>query len=479
MADNDITFNRIPAEALERWKVVRDVCAGDQVLRKGDYLPYLNKSDTSEENVERNRAYRERAVLYAATGFTLAGLIGLAFRHQPKHALPQKLQYLLKDADGAGVSIYQQSQTTLANVLGPGRHGLYTDFSSELKHPILKAYLAEDIINWRPTVVGGKTVLSLVVLHEDAQEVDEYATNTVPQWRELFLNAQGYATCRLWRLDEAKKPQIVQVEDANGKMVDELVLRSVGAPLDYIPFEFIGSQNNDPAIDDSPLYGLAKVNLAHFRNSADYEDAAFMHGQSQFWMAGLTEEWRDHLEKQQGMYIGSRKPLLLPVDGACGFAQAQPNMVAKEAMEHKEAQMVALGARLIDKKSAVKTATQSEGEREASTSILALCVSNVSEAYQRSIRSCARYLDIVLPEDEDLFEINQDFTTVSNDPLTISALVGAWQQGLMAKEDVRSYFRRQGTIDPERTDDQIDADLRKSPPPAPTTTATPAKPPVK
>jgi hypothetical protein len=468
MADNDITYNRIPAKVLKRWKTVRDVCGDGEELRdpKADYLPYLNRDDTSDENIERNRAYRERAVLYGATGFTLAGLIGLAFRHQPKHALPEKLKYLLKNADGAGVSIYQQSQAALANVLGPGRHGLYTDFSSELKRPNIKAYLAEDIINWRHKTVGGKTVLSLVVLREDIQVEDGYATNTESQWRELFLNDKGQCACRLWQLDDAKKPVVVLVQDAEGRMVSELVLRSVKAPLDYIPFEFVGSQNNDASIDESPLYSLAKVNVGHFRNSADYEDAAFMHGQSQFWISGLTEEWRDHLEKQ-GMYIGARKPMLLPVDGACGFAQAQPNMVAKEAMEHKEAQMVALGARLIDKKSAVKTATQSEGEREASTSILALCVSNVSEAYQRSIRSCARYLDITLPEGEDLFEINQDFTTVSNDPLTISALVGAWQQGLMAKEDVRSYFRRQGTIDPERTDEQIDADLKKSPPPTP------------
>jgi hypothetical protein len=474
MADNDITYNRIPAKVLKRWKVVRDVCADDEALRdpKNDYLPFLNRADTSDENIERNRAYRERAVLYGATGFTLAGLIGLAFSHQPKQALPEKLQYLLKDADGAGVSIYQQSQAALANVLGPGRHGLYTDFSSELKRPNVKAYFAEDIINWRHKIIGGKTVLSLVVLREDIQVEDGYATNTESQWRELFLNDQGQCACRLWQLNDVKEPVVVPVEDAEGRMVNELVLRSVKAPLDYIPFEFIGSQNNDASIDASPLHSLAKVNVGHFRNSADYEDAAFMHGQSQFWISGLTEEWRDHLEKQQGMYIGSRKPMLLPEKGACGFAQAQPNMVAKEAMDHKEAQMVALGARLIDKKSAVKTATQSEGEREASTSILALCVSNVSEAYQRAIRSCARYLDLTLGEKEDLYEINQDFSTVSSDPLTITALVGAWQQGLMAKEDVRSYFRRQGTIDPERTDEQIDADLKKSPPPE----AAPAKP---
>ena len=467
MAEPDVTTSRIPAAAAERWKVVADVIAGDQALRNDAYLPFLNRADTSAQNLERNRAYKLRAVLYTATGFTLAGLIGLAFRHDPKQALPTQLAYLLKDADGAGVSIYQQAQQVLARVLGSGRHGLYVDFSSALKRPIIKSYCSDDIINWRTSMVGGKTVLSLVVLREDAEVADGYGMTTISQWRELFLDDLGSACCRLWQLDQARIPQIVPMVDAEGNLVDVVMLRSVGKVLDFLPFQFVGSQNNDSAIDESPLYGLAMVNLAHFRNSADYEDSAFFVGQAQPWISGLSESWRDHLEKQGTMYIGSRSPMLLPEKGAFGFAQALPNMLAKEAMDHKEHQMVALGARLIDKTAAVKTATQSEGERESSTSILALCVSNVSEAYQSAIRWCARYLDIVLPEDEDLFEINQDFTSVSSDPLTITALVGAWQAGLMAKADVRSYFRRQGTIEPERTDEMIDADIALQPPPAP------------
>lgn len=468
MAEPDITHNRIPDDAAERWRVVHDVVAGDQALRKADYLPYLNRADRSEQNTERNRVYRERAVFFAATGFTLAGLIGLAFRHDPKSSLPPKLEYLRKDADGAGVSIYQQSQAVLARNIAIGRHGLYVDFSSALARPIIKSYEAADIINWRTSLVGGKTVLSLVVLREDAEKVNGYGVECVDQWRELFLTDAGECACRLWQRDKDNKPQIVPVADAEGVMRDEIVLRSSAAPLDFIPFKFVGSQNNDAVIDDSPLYGLAKLNVAHFRNSADYEDSAFFVGQVQPWISGLTEQWRDHLEKQGTLYIGSRAPMLLPEKGAFGFAQAQPNMLAMEAMMHKEQQMVALGGRLIDKTSAVKTATQAEGEREASTSILALCVSNVSEGYQDAIRWCARYLDLELPDEgEGLYEINQDFTSVSNDPKTISALVGAWQQGLMAKADVRNYLRRQGTIDPERTDEQIDADLALSPPPSP------------
>ncbi len=464
MADNDITYCRIPELVAERWKVVRDVIAGDQHLRNDTYLPYLNKSDASPANVSRNKAYKERAVLYTATGFTLAGMIGLAFRHDPKYSFPAQLDYLLKDCDGAGVSIYQQSQAVLSRNIGVGRHGLYVDFSSALKRPIIKAYFAEDIINWRESLVGGKVVRTLVVLREDAEIDDGYATVCVDQWRELFLNEQGLASCRIWRKNKDGVPEVVLMEDADGNLVPEVVLRSSGAPLDEIPFDFVGSQNNDSDIDDSPLYGLARVNVAHFRNSADYEDSVFFVGQAQPWIAGLDEGWRDHLEQSGTMYIGSRAPMLLPVGGAFGFAQALPNMLAKEAMDQKELQMVALGARLIDKTTAAKTATQSEGEREASTSILALCVANVSEAYQSAIRRCARYLDFKLPADEDPYEINQDFTAVSSDPLTINALVAAWQAGLMAKSDVRNYFKRQGTIAPERTDEEIDAELALAPP---------------
>jgi hypothetical protein len=477
MADNDIRFSRIPADAAERWKVVRDVCAGDQALRCDEYLPRLNALDQSPQNQDRNKAYRERAVFYPATGFTLAGMIGLAFRLDPKaEGLPDSLKYLLSDADGAGVSLYQQSQAVLASNVQIGRHGLYTDFSSQLARPIIKSYAAEDVINWRYALIGGKVVLTLVVLHEKAEQTDAYASTSVDQWREVFLT-EGLCKVRVWQLDDKGDPQPMPLTDAEGNQVTELVLRSAGAPLDEIPFDFVGSQNNDASIDDSPLYGMAKVNVGHFRNSADYEDAAFMHGQSQFWMSGLDTQWRDHLEASGSMYIGTRRPLLLPENGTCGFAQAEPNMVAKEAMDHKEEQMLSLGARLIQKGGVAKTASQSEGEREASTSILAMCVANTSEAYQRQIGRCARYLDQTI-EIADTYKINQDFAEMSADPLMVSALVSSWQAGIIGKTDVRNFFRRQGTIATERTDEQIDADLKLNPPPAPPTAPKPGTPPA-
>ena len=79
-----------------------------------------------------------------------------------------------------------------------------------------------------------------------------------------------------------------------------------------IPFTFVGAQNNDPSIDESPLYDIAMINLGHYRNSADYEESVFWCGQAQPWISGLDEQWRDWMEKN-GVYVGSRAPMMLPV----------------------------------------------------------------------------------------------------------------------------------------------------------------------
>jgi hypothetical protein len=126
----DVSFNRVPQSIKERWSVVRDVVSGDDALRSDTYLPQLNASDASVENIARNKAYRTRAVWYPATQFTLEGLVGLAFHRDPVSELPTQLEYLLKDCDGMGVSLYQQSQATLNNNLAVGRHGLFVDWSS-------------------------------------------------------------------------------------------------------------------------------------------------------------------------------------------------------------------------------------------------------------------------------------------------------------------------------------------------------------
>ena len=457
MANNDITWVRPEHRAAcAVWKKIRDFCKGAEAVKAAgnNYLPLLDPTDKSMRNRRRNDDYLIRAVFYAITGNTKIGLLGLAFRKDPTFSAPEKLSYLLKNADGAGTCIYQQSQLVTENVLEVARDGLYVDYAEGSGQAIILRYLAENIINWRTKRINGRDRLVLVVLRECVEKENGYAFEDEIQYRELVL-VNGVFICRVWRRSG---------ESGSGAyaVTSEYQPKPKGKDSwDEIPFTFVGAQNNDPAIDDSPLAALVEINHGHYRNSADYEDSVWFCGQVQPYMTGLDEGWRDHLEKK-GVKIGSRSPLLLPKEGNFGYAQAQPNMLAKEAMDSKRDYMVQLGARLIEQNAAVKTATQSSGEQTSSTSVLGVCVSNVSEAYTLAIGWCAKYLGV--GDEMASYAINQEFIAKVAESGMVTAIVNAWQSGAIRDTDMVRALQKLDLIDPADSPDDIIDELHNTEP---------------
>lgn len=460
----DVTFQRSDyAASLYSWQLVDDVCAGQQAVKdRGDvYLPKPNPTDESPENKARYDQYKARAVFYNATGRTKQGLVGAGFRKVPTLEAPADLEYVSDDIDGAGNSIYQQSQSVTGQVIKKGRAFLLVDYppvdgvrsvadmrSSGIKAKVV-SYRAEQVVNWKTTVVGAEQKLSLVVIKELDEEdtADGFGVEAIPQYRVLRLTEEGY-TQATYREDEKKKAWVLH----SGPV---LVRDGSGKPWREITGTFVGSNNNDPNIDQSPLYDMAEINIAHYRNSADYEDSAYLCGQPQVYMAGLSETWVSMLE-EKGIYFGSRAILPLPENGSAGLLQAAANTLVKEAMDQKEAQMVALGARLVQRGTAVKTATEAQGEQEAEHSVLSLICSNVSEAYTKCLQWMAGFMGV---SGDVSYEINQDFVEHSLDSQMLLALIQAWQSGKFPEADLWVQFRKYGLIDSEKSDEDIKAEL--------------------
>lgn len=451
------------------WETVDDVCEGESCVKeKGiTYLPQPNPTDMSPENKARYEQYKARAVFYNVTGRTLTGLTGAAFSQVPTLTVPPLLSYVTDDIDGQGLSIYQQSQAALSELLQKGRCGLLADYpkteapasladqQSGRIRATVAMYEAESIINWRTEKVGANHVLSLVVLKECAEEVtlDGFGSEEVEQYRVLRMLNGAYVV-EIWRKDDKETDP-----DKMWKIYDQyLPLNSAGRPWTRIPFTFVGSQSNSTNCDPSPLYDLATLNLAHYRNSADYEDSVYMIGQPQAWISGLTEEWRDWLQKQ-GIYIGARAAMLLPENGNFGIAQAQPNTLAKEAMDAKEAQMRSIGARLIMPGSAVKTATEAQQENESDHSVLSLACSNLSEAYTLALGWMGEWMGVSGAME---YTIHVEAAKFSVDGVMLGALVSANQSGKLPDSDLFRLMRKLDVIDPEKTDEQIREELAAS-----------------
>ena len=455
-----------------RWRRMTDVCNGEDVIKKAGerYLPMPNKDIRTPEALARYDNYKARAVFVEVTKDTLDKYTGQAFKDDPVLNVDKQLDYMKRDANGAGLSIYQLAQKCFEAQLERGRCGLFVDYpatdgevsmadvEAKALRPTINYYSPESIINWRTTVVGGQTLTTLIVLHEHVYDTDPddiFASKQVEQWRYLGLDDIGYFV-EVWR-----KADGTEQGNQDGFVLHQPRIYPTRSKQDAwkkIPFVIIGSDSNDWCEQNIPLESLAKVNLAHYRNSADYEQSAFICGQVQAWMSGVSEQRMKALESQ-GIRIGAGALIMLEENGKFGFAQAEPNNLAGEAMDKKYAIMQALGAKLAEgKDTKQKTATQANHESGVQNSTASMCIANLNEAMQDALLLCYEYLGIKYnPKDGDyLFKANQDFTAPVADSALMTA-IGAWVQGGLApKTAAYDYMRRYSLIDPELKDDEID-----------------------
>lgn len=459
---------------LPKWEMIRDCIEGAfAVKNKGDkYLVRPNSKDLSDENVERYEARLARAVFYGVTSRTHRGLIGQVFAKDPSAEVPPTLDPFLLDVDGSGVKLDQQAKRALGLVLAHGRAGLLVDYPTvtddkgqprpttrqELLdgnvRPTMVLYEPWNVVNWRVAVIGSKSVLSLVVLLESYLKGDDgFEPEFAPQYRVLRLVDSKY-TVELFRKEEGiwKSQGITEVQDSKGQ------------PMAEIPFTFIGSENNEPEPDEPPLLDMAVLNVAHYNNSADNEDSTYLTGQPTYVFAGLTEQWVSKVLKGS-VRVGSAAGVLLPTGASANILQADPNTMAKDGMEHKEKQMKALGAKLVEDRSVQRTATEAGMEEASEMSTLKSSARNVSAAYTFGLTKALLFIGETPPEDLK-YELNTDLEISRMSAQDRAQLIAEWQGGGMSWKEYRWNMRRAGLVneDDELVKEEVANELDKQPP---------------
>ena len=403
--------------------------------------PYLpDPSPNSEKPEYRKKRYHDyvtRAVFYNVTKRTVNAMSGAVFAKYPTMTL-NELQVLEADADGAGKSLTQMAREALTNCLKKARGLLLADMpintggitkanmAAQGVRPIIVHYESDSIINWRYRKVGGVLKQSLIVLSESyVTDDDGYEQKTARQLLVLRLNDDNKAESEVFRKDKGGEwisQGINAMTDHNGKQLDD------------IPAYPYGAVNNDLCPDDVPMSDIASVNIAHFRNSADLEESLFI-AQPTLVLSGLTEQWvSDVLEN--GVAIGSRSGILLPVGGNAQLLQPNANDKLQVAMSHKEQMMVSLGAKLVEQGGGANiTATQANNEQAEETSVLSSIANNVSDAFSKCIKACARYMGY---DDKDLgFVLNTDFGFSKMTPQQRAQLMAEYQGGLITFSEAR------------------------------------------
>lgn len=463
---------------LPKWELITDCIAGqDAIKQRGTkYLPKPNATDVSPENDARYVGYVTRAVFYNVTANTLSGLVGQVFNSDPVSEYPEDLEPLWYDCNGRGVTLIQQAKKALSSVLAFGRCGLLVDFPPGVKdevgnsraftrqevmdgraRPTIQYYGPTDIINWRYTQQGAVSVLSLVVLVEDYVIKDDgFEIQRGNQCRVLRLNG-GVYTIETWQRTDDKQEGPYQLIDTVTPTASD------GKPFGYIPFYWVGSQNNDAQIDKPPMYDIANLNIGHYRNSADYEDAVFMLGQPTPYFAGLSQDWVDNVLKGV-IQLGSRGAVPLPENGSAGLLQVSENTMVKEAMDKKEQQMVALGAQLVEDKQVQRTLGEAKMENAVIASTLTSCARNTSQAFESALMAAAQFSGAQVNADNLKFQLSTDFAIAKMSAQDRQQLLQEWQGGGITWGEYRNQLRQSGiaTEDDAKAKSEIEKDMESA-----------------
>lgn len=442
---------------LPLYEVIRD-CLGGEVevkRRRQKYLPMPNNEDQSKENIARYQAYITRAVFYNVAQRTQGGLVGQIFMRAPNYKVPDVLKPVIEDATGSGVPLEQLAAEASSFAVAYGRCGIYVDYPSvEVTgaapddsvavtkadidsgdvRPVVQVVPPWDIINHRVKKRGAKIILSMVVFREDyVLKDDGFETTIRDQYRVLRLDDKDEYVIDIYRNRMGSKPDFT----FNPK-------DSKGQPINEIAFSFVGVQNNDSVPAIPPMYDLCALNIAHYRNSADFEEAVYMLGQPTPWFSGLTEEWVDKVMKG-GVGLGARGGIMLPVDGAAGLLQVEPNTMAKEAMDQKEAQMLSLGAKLVEATQAggvASTATEASIDNISETSILSSVAKNTASAIEWALEWGAVFVGA--SEEGIEYKLNTEFDLTGMDANERAQLLKEFQSNGITFSEYRMNMKRAG-----------------------------------
>lgn len=445
------TQHKLYAETEQKARRVRDAVAGtDAVKARANH--YLRDPDPSDP--KRFKDYKDSAQFLGVTKRTRDWMVGAIFRKAPTVELPAILEPILQDADGSGQSLTQFSRNVTSQAIVNGRHGVLVEYpeaepgatkaDNEGRHATLKAYSSQSIINWRHE--GDNLVL--VVLRETYDHmVDEFEVDEREQFRVLSLD-EGQYLQRVFRDGE-------EVSRIEPRMAD-------GNRWPVIPFQFVGVVNNDSVPDNPLLLDLADVNIGHLRNSADVEEAAFLVGQPMFHInTGETsaEDWATL--NPDGITVGSRRGIQTQ-GGSAELIQAEERNLPMKLMEHKEQQMQAIGARLIEQRGTNETAEAVKARSGSDSANLATVGDNVSDALENCMEWAALFMTVADVDDQISVELNRSFYDQSADPQEVAAYIQMTDRGLAAPSDFLNWARERGLVSADRSNEDILAEAESS-----------------
>ena len=411
---------------LTEWDTCKDCYIGEGAIKNKTttYLSKLERHDETAEGKRRYADYLNRATFFGVVSTVVTGRVGQVMRIPVRTSFVPAMEEWTNTIMRDNSTLTELTKRVLTEVLTTGRVGLLLDRLADGGDPYVALYRAQDIVNW--DTVEDKLV-RLVIKENIIVTKERVAGKTVqviePRYRELQLNPEsGLYEVAVWTTTDGKLIQTELLEPANA-----------GQRLDYIPFQFINADSISVDTSKPPLLDLANLNVAHYRNSADYEQLLHRVGvAATFFAAGITE---DEADDPRNLAVGAdvrwfssnpnAKYGILEFSGSSATAM-------ERAMLEKMAMMATVGGQLVQRhRKQVETAETARLRSASENSVLDTIVSTVEIGMKQLLELSASWLNL---SEEIQFEMNRDYLDDRWAPDELKAVNEADVMGLISKE---------------------------------------------
>lgn len=459
----------------KKWKRARDVTNGQDAIYEGNekYLPKLVDETALEYHARQNRT-----PFFNASWRTVAGFVGMIFRKPPTKNIPKALEAYLADVTMTGISfdtlakdvVYEDLIVSFVGlhvdhpplvVMASGRAPTKAEAEKAGLRPSMRRYEAEHIRNfaYRFFPERNRTVLGEVRLDEvRIEKKSEFESEEIEIIRMLELDEDGFYRVRIF------------LTDTEEELIDELVYPLMnGQKMTEIPFEFIGPDGTFGKYEEPVMIDLFDLNIKHFQVSADYEHGCHFTALPTPYVTGYKQQvGPDGKEIKETFRVGSTNMLVFPnAETKVGYAEFTGTGLTtlENNLDRKEAQMAAIGARMLaPDKSGVEAAETLAMRHSGENSILSAVAVSCSDGLTKSLKVFAAWLNIA---GEIEYKLNRDFVPMVIDPARMTSLLAAVQAGRLSGESFFDLMQRGDIIPAETTyeEEQARIDATEIPPP--------------
>ncbi len=437
------------------WREVRASMAGKYAvidivtcLPSPQYKNYATYSGMTQEqsaaamkcnqvNSQRVAAYWARGRFFNATGRTAASLSGMIWSKSPDSKLSTAIDYLNDNADGSGSNLRVVVQKCTDDVTAVGRYGMLVDMPSNDRvltmaemempenSPRIISYKAEQIVFVRVDGLSNSIDEVRLVETRDVRKNDfDWETETLVRrlvMRDGVYYNELYTTAR--------------------ELISSTTPLADGKTLNFIPFQFFGSDSNGPEYSKVPLYDLANSNLGHFVLDCDNRDNLHYHGQ------GMTNVFSDSSEEEilesnpNGLDVGPKGRNFFGKDDRVEVLQIAATGAIPSEMMRDEQRMIMQGAQLVSDTPATQTLGAKEMEFGASTSTLKRISINITDGMKNVLGWVSLFLS---DTEESTYTLNTDFITDDMSPEMIAKHIEMVQGGILPKVTLYETARSVG-----------------------------------